>query len=342
MLFDHPEFDNHSGVHFLSDPSVGLRAIIALHRVRPGVPAVGGIRFRPYPNDDAALTDALRLSAAMTLKVTLAGLPVGGGKTVVIGDPQTQKTPELLRALGREIHALGGRYLGGPDVGTSPRDMDIISEVTGRVGGTTASMGPLGSAPPTAEGVFNAVRALAQFLNGTDDLNTVHVAIQGVGAVGANLASRLAAEGAQLTIADIDAEAARAVTRSLGAAVVGTDEILTIPADILAPCALGSVLSESTIPHLRVRGICGAANNQLATAADAERLRDRGIAFVPDYVASAGGVIAGIGAEGVIPRADAQALIDGIFDRASQIVTMAEREGVPSTAIARRMALDLR
>jgi len=280
MLFDHPEFDNHQGVYFLRDARVGLRAIIALHRVRPGGPAVGGIRFRPYGDEDAALTDVLRLSATMTLKAVGAGLPVGGGKTVVLGDPATQKTPPLLRALGQQIEALGGRYVGGPDVGTTSADMDIIREVTTRVGGGVVSMGAGGSAAPTAEGVFNAVRALAMFLNGVPDLDGVHVAIQGVGAVGADLADRVASEGARVTIADVDPDAVRRVAETTGAMVVPADEILFTPADILAPCALDGILSGDTIPRLAVRGVCGAANNQLATESDAVRLHKRGIAFV--------------------------------------------------------------
>jgi leucine dehydrogenase len=341
MFYDHPDFDDHHSVHVLSEARAGLRAIIAIHRVSDDAPAVGGIRFRPYPDDEAALADALRLSAAMTFKVVLAGLPVRGGKTVILGDPQTQKTPELLRALGREIEALGGRYLGGPDVGTTPADMDVIRQVTSFVGGSTERMGPGGSAPPTAAGVFNAVRALAAHLNGDADLTGVHVAVQGVGAVGADLADRLAEAGARLSVADVDSTAAHAVAARTGATVVPAEEALFVDADILAPCALGAVLSKATIPRLAVRGICGAANNQLATAADAGLLRDRKISFVPDFVASAGGVIAGIAAEGIIEADEADQRIARIFDRSLSILQHAAHEGLTETDVATRMAAAL-
>lgn len=334
MFFDHPDFDDHHAVLFVSDPDSGLRGIIALHRLRGDASAVGGIRFRPYPDDHAALTDALRLSRAMTAKAVLARLPVGGGKTVVLGDPSSDKTRPVLHALAREIEALGGRYMGGPDVGTSPADMDVMSEVTPRVGGTTARMGVGGSAPPTAEGTFNAVRALAAHLNGTEDFEGVHVAIQGVGAVGEDLAGRLAGVGATLTITDVDHDRLKRVADETGATPAAADDILTVEADILSPCALGGVLAASTIPALNVRGVCGAANNQLCTPQDATRLRERGIVFVPDPIASAGGVIAGIAAEGVISSEYARTQLEAIYDRTRDVLAQAQAEGRSEVEVA--------
>lgn len=335
MFFDHPDFDDHHAVLFVSDADSGLRGVIALHRVRGDSPAVGGIRFRPYPDDSAALTDALRLSGAMTSKAVLAGLPVGGGKTVVLGNPGTDKTTELLHALAREIEALGGRYMGGPDVGTSPADMDVMSAVTTRVGGTTARMGSGGSAPPTAEGTFYAVRALAAHLSDSEgELEGVHVAIQGVGAVGEDLARRLASAGAVLTIADVDRDQVSRVVDATGATSVPPDAILGVEADILSPCALGGVLSAASIPELSVRGVCGAANNQLATPDDANRLRARGIAFVPDPIASAGGVIAGIAAEGLISDSYARDQLTGIYERARDILARARSEARTEVDVA--------
>ena len=202
-------------------------------------------------------------------------------------------------------------------------------------------MGPGGSAPPTAEGVFHAVRALGQHLNGTPDLDGVHVAVQGVGAVGADLAHRLAAAGAKLTIADVNPDEVRIVAESTGAEVVDAASVLSHPADILAPCALGGILNEASIPALAVRGICGAANNQLASADDALRVHERSIVLVPDYVASAGGVIAGIAAEGVIEQSVAKECIDQVFDRTLAVLTRAADDGISPETVAAQMAVEL-
>jgi leucine dehydrogenase len=335
MIFDHPDFDHHERVLYAHDARTGLHAIIAVHRSR-GRMAAGGVRFRPYPAERDALTDVLRLSRAMTYKNVLADLPLGGAKSVIIGDPDRRKTPDLLRAFGRIVESLGGAYMCGPDVGTTAQDMDVIAEETAHVGATNRQMGS--SAPPTAEGVSRAVQALARHLFGTADLRGVHVALQGAGAVGSALAVHLADAGARVTVADVNEEAAWAVAARTGAAVVPPDEILFIEADILSPCALGGVLSERTIPRLGVRGICGGANNQLATEDDGRRLRERGIALVPDFVASAGGVIAGSAAAGLYPRDQMQPKLDGICDRSLVILRRADAEDVPPQQVAYRMA----
>jgi leucine dehydrogenase len=339
MIFDHPEFDGHERVHYVWDDSVGLRAIVALHHSRNGMPACGGVRFRTYVDDGEALTDVLRLSRGMTYKNVLADLPLGGGKSVIIGDPATDKTPELLRSFGRFVESLRGAYLCGPDVGTNAHDMDVVAEVTRHVGATNRQMGS--SALPTAEGTFHAIRATAQHLSGAPDVSGLRFAVQGAGAVGRALVRHLVDAGASVVVADIDADAVGRVAAETGAQVVDPDLILSAQADVLAPCALGGILSEETIPHLRVKAVCGAANNQLATAEDGARLRARGIHLVPDFVASGGGVIAGSAAAGVYPASEVAAKLGGIFDRSLEILRRAEAEHLTPHEVAERMAREL-
>jgi len=332
LIFEHPDFDAHERVVLVHDRSSGLRAIIAIHHTRGGMPAVGGVRFRPYASESHALTDALRLSRAMTYKNVLAELPAGGGKSVIIGDPSTDKTRELLRSFGRAVEALAGAYFCGPDVGTGAEDMDVIAEETRFVGATTGQMGSTG--PPTAAGTFRGLQALTRHSLGRGDLEGVRVAIQGTGSVGAELARMLAEAGASIVVGDVDTETARRVAEATGAEVVDPSEILFVAADLLAPCALGGVLSRETIPRLRVRGVCGAANNQLERAEDARRLHDRGIHLVPDFVASAGGVIAGMAAAGLYPKEEMASKLDGIFDRTLEILARADVENRPPDEVA--------
>lgn len=338
MIFDHPEFDHHERVCHVSDPKSGLLAIVVVHRSRGRV-AAGGVRFRPYASEAGALTDVLRLSRAMTYKNVLADLPLGGAKSVILGDPKRDKTPERMRAFGRVVESFGGAYMCGPDIGTTADDMDVISEETAHVGATNRQMGSSG--PPTALGVFQGVRALAHHLFGSPDLTGVRVAIQGAGAVGSDLARHLVEAGARVTIADVSEDAVRAVRESTPVDVAPPDRILSVDADVLAPCALGGILSERTIPDLRVRGICGGANNQLATEDDARRLRERGIALVPDFVASAGGVIAGTAAAGLYPQEEMQAKLDGIYDRSLAILRTADAEELTPHEVAYRMAREI-
>lgn len=336
-MHDHPEFDGHERVCHVNDRRAGLVAIIAIHRMRAGR-AAGGIRFRPYVTNAEALTDVLRLSKAMTYKNVLADLPLGGGKSVIIGDPLRHKTPDLLRAFGRVVESFGGTYMCGPDIGTTSDDMDIISEETAHVGATNRQMGSSG--PPTALGVFHGIRALASHVLGTADLTGVHVAIQGAGAVGSDLAVHLVQAGARVTIADVDEKSVKAVRDRTEVDVLSPDKILFMNADILSPCALGAVLSEDTIPWLRVRGICGGANNQLATEADGSRLRQRKIALVPDFVASAGGVIAGTAAAGLYPKEQMRGKLAGIYDRSLAILRQADAENLTPHEVAYRMAAE--
>jgi len=338
MIFDHPEFDNHQRVTFIRDEASGLRAINAIHNTR-SVGAGGGIRFRAYNNDNEALTDVLRLSSAMTYKLALSGLPQGGAKTVIIGDPNTQKTPELLRAYGRYVDSLDGLYTCAPDVGTTTQDMDTIGEVCRFVLGKSDQGG--NTCVPTALGVFNGLRAVAKHVFKSDNLKGLRVAVQGAGGVGAHLAEQLAEAGAEILIADINSAAAEAVAAKTGANVVGIDEILFAEADVLSPNALGAILDKESIARLNVKAICGGANNQLAKPEDGDRLKDRGIAWAPDYLVNAGGVIAAGAMAGVITEADARAKIDNIYQTTQEILARAVTDHVSSDTAATALAKEL-
>jgi len=338
MIFDHPEFDNHQRVTFVCDEASGLRAINAIHNTR-SVGAGGGIRFRAYSNDSEALTDVLRLSSAMTYKLALSGLPHGGAKTVILGDPTTHKTPELLKAYGRYVDSLDGLYTCAPDVGTTTEDMDTIGEVCRFVLGKSDQGG--NTSIPTALGVFNGLRAVAKHVFKSDDLKGLRVAVQGTGGVGAQLAEHLAAAGAELLIADVNSAAAEAVAAKTGAKVVGNDEILFADADILSPNALGAIFNEESIARLNVKAICGGANNQLARHEDGDRLKDRDIAWAPDYLVNAGGAIAAGAMAGVISESDAQMRIDNIYQTTQEILGRAAADNVSSDVAATALAKEL-
>ncbi|MET0239661.1 MAG: Glu/Leu/Phe/Val dehydrogenase dimerization domain-containing protein [Sphingobium sp.] len=287
-----PDFDAHEGVHLFHDEASGLRAVIAVHSTHLG-PGAGGVRFWHYAQEEAAITDALRLSRGMSYKNAMAGLPMGGGKGVILAPSDRRKTPELLRAFGDAIATLGGRYVTAEDVGIAEADMVRIAERTRYVSGLPVAAGEAGGdpGPVTAQGVYLGVRAAAGQLFGGDDMRGVRVAIQGVGSVGGGVARRLAADGAILTIADADENRAALLGAELGATVVHADEIGAVEADIFSPNALGAILNEAGIAALRVRAVAGGANNQLATPSDAARLHERGILYAPDYVINAGGII---------------------------------------------------
>ena len=284
-------FTGHEQVVFGRDEESGLTCIIAIHSTALG-PAVGGTRFHPYPDDDAALTDVLRLSRAMSYKAACAGLDVGGGKAVIIGDPATDKSEALLRAYGRMIESLGGRYVTACDVGTYPADMEVISRETRWATGRPASHGGAGdSGILTALGVFVSMQACAQHQWDTTSLSGRHVAVQGLGKVGRRLVEHLLADGAKVTATDVDEDAVAAVAELPGVDTVAPDAIVEVDADVFSPNALGAVLSEHTIPRLQAEVVCGGANNQLATDEDDNRLDERGILYAPDYVVNAGGLI---------------------------------------------------
>jgi len=290
-IFAAEDYDEHEEVVFFSDPSVGLKAIIAIHSTSLG-PALGGCRMWPYASEDEALQDVLRLSRGMTWKAAMAGVRLGGGKSVVIADSRADKRPELLHAVGRCIERLGGRHITGEDIGTNPLDMAEIRNETNYVSCLRKEDGGYGDpAPMTALGVLQSIRAGATRVLGASDLKGVHVAVQGVGNVGLNLCGLLADEGARLTVCDVFAGNAEEAAARFGAEVVEPDAIFDVDADIFAPCAMGAVLNDDTIPRLGVKVIAGAANNQLGEDRHGEMIRDRGIVYLPDYVANGGGLI---------------------------------------------------
>jgi valine dehydrogenase (NAD+) len=293
----HPtDTTGHEQVVFCSDRASGLRAIIALHNTALG-PGLGGTRFYPYDSEDEALADVLRLSRGMSYKNAMAGIPHGGGKAVIIGDPAAMKTPELLRAFGRFVESLGGRYVTACDVGTYSPDMDIVAETTAWATGRSVDKGGCGdSSILTAFGVFQGMRAAAQHVWGEPSLRGRRVGIAGVGKVGRILAGHLVDDGAHVVVTDVNAEAVSALT----AAHPGIDTVTDVAAlvrsdlDVYAPCALGGALDDATVDALRARIVCGGANNQLVTEGEggtAERLVSRGITYCPDFLVNAGGVI---------------------------------------------------
>ncbi|MSO79426.1 MAG: Glu/Leu/Phe/Val dehydrogenase [Acidimicrobiia bacterium] len=282
----------HEQVVFVTDVASGLRAIIAVHSTALG-PALGGVRFWHYEREEDALLDVLRLSEAMTLKASIAGLHQGGGKVVVLLDAVDAPHPEpMLLALGRAIDELGGRYLAAEDVGATQGDMDVIARETPWVTGVAPTAGGSGDpSPVTALGVLAAIRAVAQALDGAPDISGYRVAVQGAGHVGAHLVADLAAAGASVVVADVNDVRAHEVAVAHGAEVVVSDDILAVECDVFAPCALGGVLSEAAVPLLRCRAVCGAANNQLADDHVDDLLYERGVLYGPDFVANAGGII---------------------------------------------------
>lgn len=290
-LFDSPSFSNHEGVHAFHDEKTGLKAIVAVHSTARG-PACGGTRMWNYASAAEALEDVLRLSKGMSYKNAVADLEMGGGKSVIIGDARTQKTPELFQAFGRAVESLGGVYYAAEDVGVSVADMAVArgqtSYVLGLKDGPEASGDP---SPVTAEGVYRSTLAVVRRLWKQDDLNGLTVAIQGIGHVGGYLAEKLAAAGAKLVMTDVNTGLLAEVASRTGARIVAPDAIYDVPADIYAPCALGATLNAATLDRLSVKAVVGAANNQLATPEIGQALFERGVLYAPDYVVNGGGII---------------------------------------------------
>lgn len=281
----------HEDVYRVDDADSGLVGFIAIHSTTLG-PAAGGLRMRPYDSEDAALTDVLRLSEGMTYKNAAAGLRLGGGKAVIMGDPATLKTPALLHAFARAVEACEGRYWTAEDMGMRPADMAELARetryVAGLADGAFASGDP---SPITARGIFNAIRQSAAHRFGSNDLSGLRISVQGLGNVGWNLCAMLVEAGAKLIVTDINTDRVEKAVQSFGAIAVGLDDIYAVDADIFAPCAIGGILNADTIPQLKVKAVAGGANNQLATSADAQLLHDRGILYAPDFVANGGGII---------------------------------------------------
>jgi valine dehydrogenase (NAD+) len=338
---DHLKDAGHEQVVFCQDPQSGLKAIIAIYSTALG-PALGGTRFYPYPSEAAALEDVLKLSRAMAYKAACAGVDLGGGKAVILGDPTTQKTEPLLRAYGRMVESLGGRYYTACDVGTYVHDMDVIAKETRFVTGRSPEHGGAGdSAVLTAFGVFQSMRAAAQHAWGSPSLAGRRVAVEGVGKVGHHLVEHLLEDGAQVVVSDVDQQAVRRVTDAFGQVEVApVDELPRLPVDVFAPCALGGSLDDDLVPLLQATVVCGAANNQLAHPGVEKVLADRGVLYAPDYVANAGGLIQ-VEDEALNPvfsfeRAKAKAT--RIFDTTLEVFRLADAEGVPPAVAADRLA----
>jgi len=335
-----PDFDDHEAIHFVTNEKCGLRAIIAVHSTHLG-PAAGGCRFWHYAKDEEALVDALRLSRGMSYKNAMAGLPLGGGKSVILANEEKTKTPDQLHAFGKAVEELGGRYITAEDVGISVSDMIEVARSTRFVAGLPNSPGDVGGdpGPHTALGVFLGIKAAVKWALGKDSLKGLHIALQGAGSVATGVALHACAEGARLSIADVDEAKAKKLAKRAGGQVVSPDDILALDADVLSPCALGAVLNETTIPQLKVPVIAGAANNQLATPEDGERLYDRKILYAPDYVINAGGIInvcteyLGDGDASVVRRR-----IEGIPVRLEQIWSEGAETGRDPASVADAMA----
>ncbi|CAN5274382.1 Glu/Leu/Phe/Val dehydrogenase dimerization domain-containing protein [soil metagenome] len=330
----------HQQVVFCADEASGLKAIIAIHSTALG-PALGGTRFYPYPDHAAALTDVLRLSRAMSYKNSLAGLDLGGGKAVIIGDPARDKTEQLLRAYGRFVQSLAGRYITACDVGTYTTDMDIIARETSHVSARSVEYGGAGdSAGLTAFGVFQGMRASAQHAWGTPSLSGRRVAVSGVGKVGRQLVDYVVADGASVVITDVAPAAVDRVRRThpLVDVAADTTALLSQDPDIYAPCALGAALDDQTVATLGARIVCGGANNQLAHPDIGKTLADRGVLYAPDYLVNAGGVIQCENEVSGFPAERARAMTERIFDTTLRVFALADADGVPPVVAADRLA----
>jgi leucine dehydrogenase len=340
-IWSSPEFDDHEQVCLFSDRKTGLRAIVAIHSTYLG-PAIGGTRFKSYESDELAFDDALRLSRAMSYKAALAGMPVGGGKSVIIGDPGTIKNRELLHAYGRFIDRIGGSYATGEDVGMNVADIDTMAEVTRFVGGTSAGAGD--PSVHTAEGCIHGLRAVLRSRFDSDSFQGVRVAIQGLGAVGWRIAERLHAAGAMLVVADVRAEAAERAVHDFGATRLPSEMIHRAEVDIYAPCALGGVITESSAAEIRAKAVAGAANNQLASPQAGAVLAERSILFAPDFVLNAGGLISGLEAASNMPgrnRIQVAPLAErlaAIRDRLLEIFHRSRADALAPEVTAERMA----
>jgi leucine dehydrogenase len=341
-IFEMREFDHHELVVFGHDASSGLRAIIAIHSSALG-PAAGGCRMWPYETTQAAVTDVLRLSRGMSYKNAMAGLPLGGGKSVIIGDARKSKTPELFEAFGRFVDSLGGRYITAEDVGTTTADMANVARATRYVAGLGAAPGDAGGdpGPKTALGVFLGIKSAVKFRLGRADLAGVSVAVQGLGGVGYHLARQLAAEGAKLFVADVRAAAVERACAEFRAQAVSVDEVLALDVDVVSPCALGAVLNAGSLARLKAKIVAGAANNQLAQDSDGTTLQAAGVLYAPDYVINAGGIISVSREYQGGTEAQVFADIQGIPQRLTEIFERARRESRPTNAVADQMAREL-
>ena len=341
-VFSLSDFADHEQVVFVSDDKSGLKAIIAVHNSNLG-PALGGCRMWPYASEEEAVRDVLRLSRGMTYKSAMANLKLGGGKSVIIGNPRTDKTPALLAAFARALEQLNGRYIAAEDSGTSVADMKFMTQFTQHVAGIHDKPSDEGTrsgdpSPATAYGTFIGIQAAVKERLGRDSLDGLRVAVQGVGNVGYDLARQLKEAGAQLWVTDIHREPLVQAGRELGATVVAPDEIFGLDVDVFAPCALGAILNDSTIPQLKASIVAGAANNQLAEARHGVELMKRGILYAPDYVINAGGIIDVYHERIGFERAALIRHIEGIRDNLMEVFERAREEERPTAEVADAIA----
>lgn len=336
-LFETIHTTEHEQVVFCHNKDAGLKGIIAIHNTTLG-PALGGLRMWPYATEQEALDDVLRLSRGMTYKAAVAGLNLGGGKSVLIGDPRTDKSEALFRAFGRFIDSLNGRYITAEDVGIDVNDMEYVFQETDNCVGVHQVHGGSGDPSPfTAFGTLQGIRASLQHRFGNEEVGSYSYAVQGVGHVGYELVKLLRNEGARVFVTDINEEAVQACVE-LGCEAVGLDDIYDVDADVFCPTALGAIVNENTIPRFKFKVVCGAANNQLANDACGDELAERGILYAPDYAVNAGGLMnVSIEFEGY-NRERAKRMMRTIYYNVSKIFQIADRDGIPSWKAADRMA----
>ncbi|MGM7701906.1 branched-chain amino acid dehydrogenase [Pseudalkalibacillus sp. Hm43] len=337
-IFKYMETYDYEQLVICQDKQSGLKAIICIHDTTLG-PALGGTRMWTYENEDAAIEDALRLAKGMTYKNAAAGLNLGGGKTVIIGDPRTDKNEEMFRAFGRYIQGLNGRYITAEDVGTTVADMDLIRQETEFVTGVSPAFGSSGNpSPVTAYGVYRGMKAAAKEAFGTDSLEGKVIAVQGVGNVAYNMCKHLHEEGAQLIVTDINKEAVQRAVDEFGAKAVDTEDIYSVDCDIYAPCALGATINDETIPQLKAKVIAGAANNQLKDTKHGDQIHEMGIAYAPDYVINAGGVINVADELNGYNHDRAMKKVELIYDNIARVFEISKRDNIPTYLAADRLA----
>ncbi|KHL93963.1 leucine dehydrogenase [Paenibacillus sp. IHB B 3415] len=337
-LFAAMERDDYEEVLFCQDKASGLKAIIAIHDTTLG-PALGGTRMWTYATEEEAVVDALRLAKGMTYKNAVAGLNLGGGKTVIIGDPKKDKNEAMFRAFGRYIQGLNGRYITAEDVGTTEEDMDIIHQETDFVTGISATYGSSGNpSPATAFGVYRGMKAAAKAAFGSDSLTGRTVAVQGVGNVSFTLCKYLHEEGARLIVTDINKQAVSRAVEAYGATAVDPGEITQADCDIYAPCALGATINDESLPLLRAKVVAGAANNQLKEPRHGDALHEMGIVYAPDYVINAGGVINIADEMNGYNKERAFKQIAKIYDSITRVLEISQLSGIPAYAAADQLA----
>ncbi len=338
-LFETIHSTEHEQVIFCHNKEAGLKGIIAIHDTTLG-PALGGMRMWPYATEQEALDDVLRLSRGMTYKAAVAGLNLGGGKAVIIGDPRKDKSEALFRAFGRFIDSLHGRYITAEDVGIDVNDMEYVFQETDNAVGVHQVHGGSGDPSPfTAFGTLQGIRASLQRKFGDEQIGNYSYAVQGVGHVGLELVKLLRNEGAKVFVCDINEESVQTAV-DMGCEAVGTEDIYDVDADVFSPTALGAVVNERTIPRFKFKIVCGAANNQLATEECGDELEQRGIIYAPDYAVNAGGLMnVSIEFEGY-NRERAKRMTRAIYYNVSKIFQIAERDGIPTWKAADRMAAE--